>query len=85
VETDDEPRAEKLSCGAALTCEFFSTARSQPRLRDRRSKIGTSRILPFTAEHALHLFDLPIHHGDPWDRQIIAPSLGRENSGCHSR
>jgi PIN domain nuclease of toxin-antitoxin system len=42
------------------------------------------RILPFTAKHALHLFE-PIHHGDPWDRQIIAPSLGRENSGCHSR
>jgi hypothetical protein len=42
VETDDGPRAERLSCGAGLTCEFFSTPRSQPRLRDRRSKIWTS-------------------------------------------
>ncbi|MGA7559686.1 MAG: type II toxin-antitoxin system VapC family toxin [Terriglobales bacterium] len=33
------------------------------------------RILPYTAEHALHLFDLPLHHGDPFDRQIIAQAL----------
>jgi len=33
------------------------------------------RILPFTAEHALHLFDLPLHHGDPFDRQIITQAL----------
>jgi PIN domain nuclease of toxin-antitoxin system len=33
------------------------------------------RILPFTAEHALHLFDLPLHRGDPFDRQIITEAL----------
>lgn len=33
------------------------------------------RILPYTAEHAFHLFDLPLHHGDPFDRQIIAQAL----------
>lgn len=33
------------------------------------------RVLPFTAEHALHLFDLPLHHGDPFDRQIITQAL----------
>jgi PIN domain nuclease of toxin-antitoxin system len=33
------------------------------------------RILPFTGEHALHLFDLPLHHGDPFDRQIITQAL----------
>jgi PIN domain nuclease of toxin-antitoxin system len=33
------------------------------------------RILTFTAEHALHLFDLPLHHGDPFDRQIITQAL----------
>ena len=37
------------------------------------------RILPYTAEHALHLFDLPLHHGDPFDRQIIAQALCRED------
>jgi PIN domain nuclease of toxin-antitoxin system len=33
------------------------------------------RILPYSAEHALRLFDLPLHHRDPFDRQIIAQAL----------
>jgi len=33
------------------------------------------RILPYTADHAFYLFDLPRHHGDPFDRQIIAQAL----------
>src|SRR6266576_836224 len=33
------------------------------------------RVLPYTANHALHLFDLPAHPGDPFDRQIIAQAL----------
>jgi len=33
------------------------------------------RLLPYTTDHALHLFDLPLHHGDPFDRQIIAQAL----------
>ncbi len=33
------------------------------------------RILPYTAEHAFQLFDLPLHHADPFDRQIIAQAL----------
>ncbi len=32
-------------------------------------------ILPFTAQHAYRLFELPAHHRDPFDRQIIAQSL----------
>jgi PIN domain nuclease of toxin-antitoxin system len=33
------------------------------------------RILPYSAEHAFALFDLPLHHSDPFDRQIIAQAL----------
>jgi len=33
------------------------------------------RVLPYSAEHALRLFDLPTHHADPFDRQIIAQAL----------
>lgn len=33
------------------------------------------RILPYTAEHAFYLFELPLHHSDPFDRQIIAQAL----------
>jgi PIN domain nuclease of toxin-antitoxin system len=36
------------------------------------------RIVPYTAEHAFRLFDLPLHHRDPFDRQIIAQALCEE-------
>jgi PIN domain nuclease of toxin-antitoxin system len=35
-------------------------------------------VLPYTLEHALHLFDLPPHHADPFDRQIIAQALAED-------
>jgi PIN domain nuclease of toxin-antitoxin system len=35
-------------------------------------------ILPFTADHAFRLFDLPQHHYDPFDRLIIAQALSEE-------
>ena len=38
------------------------------------------RVLPYTGEHAYGLFDLPMHHADPFDRQIIAQALV-EDSG----
>jgi PIN domain nuclease of toxin-antitoxin system len=38
------------------------------------------RVLPYAAEHAFRLFDLPTHHADPFDRQIIAQALV-ENAG----
>jgi PIN domain nuclease of toxin-antitoxin system len=36
------------------------------------------RILPYTAEHAFQLFERPLHHGDPLDRQIIAQALSEK-------
>lgn len=36
------------------------------------------RILPYTAQHAYGLFDLPLHHPDPFDRQIIAQALAED-------
>jgi PIN domain nuclease of toxin-antitoxin system len=33
------------------------------------------RILPFSADHAFQLFALPVHHRDPFDRQIIAQAM----------
>jgi PIN domain nuclease of toxin-antitoxin system len=33
------------------------------------------RVLPYAAEHAFRLFDLPAHHADLFDRQIIAQAL----------
>jgi PIN domain nuclease of toxin-antitoxin system len=36
------------------------------------------RILPYSAQHGFHLFDLPTHHADPFDRQIIAQALAED-------
>jgi len=33
------------------------------------------RVLPYAAAHAFRLFDLPTHHADLFDRQIIAQAL----------
>lgn len=33
------------------------------------------RLIPYAADHAFRLFDLPLHHRDPFDRQIIAQAL----------
>jgi len=35
-------------------------------------------ILPFTGDHALRLFELPLRHSDPFDRQIIAQALSEK-------
>ena len=36
------------------------------------------RVLPFTSDHAFRLFALPVHHRDPFDRQIIAQALSED-------
>jgi len=33
------------------------------------------RTLPYSMEHAFALFTLPLHHRDPFDRQIVAQAL----------
>ena len=48
----------------------FSAVDAQQALKD----LGI-RILPYTADHAFVLFELPPHHNDPFDRQIIDQAL----------
>ena len=36
------------------------------------------RVLPYAAAHAWRLFELPVHHNDPFDRQIIAQALAED-------
>ncbi len=36
------------------------------------------RILSFTANHAFRLFELPVYHRDPFDRQIIAQAFSED-------
>jgi len=32
-------------------------------------------VLPFTLRHAMRMYDLPLHHREPFDRMIIAVAL----------
>lgn len=34
-----------------------------------------AKVIPFTPAHAKILFSLPRHHGDPFDRMIIATAI----------
>lgn len=36
------------------------------------------RVLPYNAMHAFRMFALPMHHADPFDRQIIAQAMVEE-------
>jgi PIN domain nuclease of toxin-antitoxin system len=51
----------------------FSKAEVQAGVSDLRL-----RLLPYNAAHAYHLFDLPLHHTDPFDRMIIAQALAED-------
>jgi PIN domain nuclease of toxin-antitoxin system len=48
-------------------------------LRKAMDDLGI-RILPYKGEHAFHMFGLPRHHNDPFDRQIIAQALSEKIS-----
>ncbi len=57
----------------------IKTARGKLRLDEdavrQALKDLSVRVLPYTADHAFTLFKLPMHHSDPFDRQIIAQAL----------
>ena len=36
------------------------------------------KILPCTSDHSFGLFNLPLHHRDPFDRQLIAQALSED-------
>ena len=35
-------------------------------------------LIPFEARYAVRLFDLPLHHRDPFDRMLIATALSED-------
>jgi PIN domain nuclease of toxin-antitoxin system len=36
------------------------------------------QVIPFAPDHALRLYDLPLHHRDPFDRLLIATALAED-------
>jgi PIN domain nuclease of toxin-antitoxin system len=60
----------------------IKTARGKLRLSGDSARRAIAdldlRIMPFTADHAFFLLELPLHHSDPFDRQIIAQALAEK-------
>ena len=76
---------------AAAVREISSVSISEIAIKQARGKLTIGkealnaavadlrlRVLPYTGEHALALFDLPLHHPDPFDRQIIAQAIAED-------
>jgi len=58
----------------AIKASVGKLAFSDAILQEALQELGF-RVLPFTAQHALKLFQIPLHHRDPFDRQMIAQAL----------
>src|SRR5579863_6350106 len=82
------PRAMSALTDASAVREISAISLSEITIKTARGKLAISiedvvqgiadlrlRVLPYTAEHAYGLFDLPMHHADPFDRQIIAQAM----------
>ncbi|MGA7635189.1 MAG: type II toxin-antitoxin system VapC family toxin [Terriglobales bacterium] len=78
-----ENEANVLELSAVSLCEIaITTALGKLRIsadvaRQTVEELSI-RVLPYTADHAFQLFDLPLHHADPFDRQIIAQALAEK-------
>ena len=64
-------------CEIAIKSSIGKLRFSERELHQALDDVGI-RILPLRAEHAFAVFGLPIHHKDPFDRQIIAQALSEE-------
>lgn len=42
---------------------------------EKNQQINRIQLLPIALEHILALDQLPLHHGDPFDRLLIAQSM----------
>jgi PIN domain nuclease of toxin-antitoxin system len=51
----------------------MAAAETRQAIRDLRLQ-----VIPFELDHALHLYDLPRHHRDPFDRMLIATAMAEE-------
>jgi PIN domain nuclease of toxin-antitoxin system len=60
----------EIAVKASLGKLGFSAAIAQQAINDM-----DLHVLPFSAAHAFKMFELPLHHRDPFDRQLIAQAL----------
>jgi PIN domain nuclease of toxin-antitoxin system len=78
IEALNESSIRELSA-VSLSELAIKTALGKLDLRKENATTGLFdlhlRVLSYSAKHAYALFDLPLHHRDPFDRQIIAQAL----------
>jgi len=75
----EHPEAEREMSSISLSEIAIKNAIGKLGLSQEDARIGIEdlqvRILPYTSRHAMRLFGLPLHHADPFDRQIVAQAL----------
>ncbi len=78
---EDTDNALEVSA-VSLSEIAIKTARGKLRLSSTNARQALEdldiRILPYKADHAFLLFELPLHHSDPFDRQIIAQAFSEK-------
>ena len=73
--------AESLREISSISISEIAIKESRNKLAFDRDKMVTGmqdlrlHVLPYTSDHALQLFDLPLHHTDPFDRMLIAQAI----------
>lgn len=66
---------------SVISLSEIAVKQSKGKLNLRKDDVLTAiadlklSILPYALNHACQLFSLPLHHSDPFDRQIIAQAL----------
>lgn len=69
---------------SALSLSELAIKRSCGKFDMDQTRIAASlselriRVLPYTIHHAWQMFGLPLHHKDPFDRQIIAQAIAED-------
>lgn len=84
-------KAMAILAGPETEREISAVSLSEMAIKRAIGKLGISRseveqgvtdlelrVLPFNGVHAYKMFVLPMHHTDPFDRQIIAQAMVEE-------
>lgn len=79
--TDLLEEEETIAELSAISLSEIAIKRTLGKLDLDREQVATGlsdfrvQVLPYTVFHAYQLFELPLHHRDPFDRQIIAQAM----------
>ncbi len=70
---------ERLLSAASLMEIAIKTAKGMLSMTNEQTSAVVAdlrlTVIPFTPSHAMYLFNLPMHHRDPFDRMLIATAI----------